>query len=522
MRVFTILCVLLLLALAGGIAWLHATESFASTVATAMGVVIGLVIIALWAVFRFGGSAKSKILTLIVGVIAVAATTQLFRYNGSFDGSSLPQFTWRWAPEKGQGLDDLSGLAPQNEAEIDDWVPAGVYQDFPGYLGADRTGIVRGVTLETDWEANPPEELWRIPMGLGWSGFAVKGRYAITQEQRDDQELVTCYNFATGEAIWAHRNTARFSEGMGGDGPRATPQIEGNLVYALGATGILDCLELATGKLVWSRQVLEENSAENPMYGKSGSPLMTGAHVVVTGGNSGPLLIAYDKLTGEPAWTNGSDAAGFASPVLVTLAGRSQIVSVNAKSVTGHDPDSGDEIWRWQWPGSMPKPAQPQIIDGEQVLLTASYGLGCHLLHIRPADVDASKCTVEVIWESNRLKTKFSNACVYKGFAYGLDEGRFACISLEDGERQWKDGRYGYGQNLLVGDVFLVQAERGNVILVNANPEKHEELATLEALASNTKSWNTPTLAGSYLLVRNDVEAACYRLPVKDSKKSAE
>lgn len=515
MRIFSVLCALILLVLASGIAWLHATESFASTVATAMGIVVGLAIVALWAVCRFGGSAKSKIITIVLGGIAIASTTQLFRYNGSFDGSSLPQFTWRWAPEKGQGLDDLSGLEAQTESALDDWVPPGVYQDFPGYLGPDRTGTLRGFTLESDWEANPPEELWRIPMGLGWSGFAVKGRYAVTQEQRDEVELVTCYNFETGEPIWAHRNTARFSEGMGGDGPRATPQIEASRVYALGATGILDCLELATGNLVWSRQILVENDSENPMYGKSGSPLVTEKHVIVTGGNSGPLLLAYDKLSGEPAWKSGTDAAGFSSPLLTRLAGREQVISVNAKSATGHDPESGEEIWRWDWPGSMPKPAQPQIIDGERVLLTASYGLGCHLLQIRPADADASKCTVEVLWESNRLKTKFSSACVSKGYAYGLDEGRFACISLEDGERQWKDGRYGFGQNLLIGDILLVQAERGKVVLLRATPEGHEELASMDALASNTKSWNTPTLAGSYLLVRNDVEAACYRVPVK-------
>ena len=150
--------------------------------------------------------------------------------------------------KRGAGLDDLSGLQPAGNSGADSWKPTGIYQDAPGFLGGDRTGTIKGIELETDWDSSPPEELWRIEMGLGWSGFAVKGRYAVTQEQRDELELVTCYDFESGKPIWAHRNTARFSEGMGGDGPRATPQIDGERVYALGATGILDCLELATGK----------------------------------------------------------------------------------------------------------------------------------------------------------------------------------------------------------------------------------------------------------------------------------
>ena len=167
----------------------------------------------------------------------------------------------------------------------------------------------------------------------------------------------------------------------------------------------------------------------------------------------------------------------------------------------------------------MPKPAQPQIVGGDHVLVTASYGLGCHLLQITAAGGDGA-CTVEKIWESNRLKTKFSSACIYDGYAYGLDEGRFACMDLEDGTRKWKDGRYGFGQNLLIGDTLLVQCERGQVVLVRASPEMHEELASFDALTSRTKTWNTPTLAGSYLLVRNDVEAACFQLPVKPVKSA--
>lgn len=519
MRVFTVLCLLLVAVIAGAVFWLRFTENFMATVATAIGAVLALAVAVLWGVFRFGGSLKVKVLTVVLGGLAVAGTKYLFRYDGSIDGSSLPRFVWRWAPGKGEGLDDLSGLKPAAAGGRDTWQPTGVYREFPGYLGPGRTGVIGGIELETDWQANPPRELWRREMGLGWSGFAVSGRHAVTQEQRDALEMVTCYDLETGEPIWAHRNETRFSEGMGGDGPRATPQIDGGRVYALGATGILDCLQLATGELVWSRAILAGNDTRNPMYGKSGSPLVFDASVVVTGGSSGPLLLAYDKATGAPLWkSDDNEAAGYAAPVLATLAGTPQIVTVNGSSVTGHASGSGSLLWRWDWPGTFPRPGQPQILPGDRVLVTASYGLDCHMLQVTAPAAGTAPWQVAELWESNRLKTKFSSACIRDGFAYGLDEGRFACMNLEDGSREWKDGRYGFGQNLLVGDVLLIQAERGQVVLVRATPDRHEELATLDALASGTKTWNPPALAGSYLLVRNDSEAACYRLPVRQAQ----
>ncbi|MEZ5327362.1 MAG: hypothetical protein R3F19_20115 [Verrucomicrobiales bacterium] len=146
MRIFTILCFLVISTIATGIGWLHATEHFASTVATAIGAVIAVAVIALWMVCQFGGSAKSKIVTVIAGALAIGGSTQLFRYNGSFDGSSLPQFTWRWAPVKGEGLDDLSNL--QSGAPADQWTPPGIYQDFPGYL--ER--IAPAPSLDSRWK----------------------------------------------------------------------------------------------------------------------------------------------------------------------------------------------------------------------------------------------------------------------------------------------------------------------------------------------------------------------------------
>ena len=508
MRILSVITLAAMIGVGGIVAWSNLTEHFTAKLLTVAGSLICLLLIVFWLICKFGGSVKTKVVTIAVGVLALAGSTKLFRYEGSLDGSSVPNYVWRWAPEKGAGMDSLSNLAVPAESFAESWKPEAFYRAAPKFLGDERTGAIKGFRLNPDWDANPPKERWRRQIGLGWSGFAVSGPYAVTQEQRDEIELVTCYHLETGEPLWAHRNEARFEEGMGGNGPRATPQIDGAQVYALGATGILDCLNLANGTVRWTRNVLAENETKNPMYGKSGAPLVTEKHVIVTGGDSGPLLLAYDKMTGEPAWTSGEGAAGYASPVIFDVSGKRQIVSVNGKSVTGHAVEQGDQLWKWDWSGTFPRPGQPQLIGDDRILVTASYGLGSHLLKISP------EFAVEHVWESNRMKTKFSSTCIKDGYAYGLDEGRLACISLEDGSRQWKDGRYGFGQNILVGDVLLVQAERGRVVLVETNPEELREIASIQALSDDNKTWNVPTLAGSYLLVRNDSEVACYNVPV--------
>ena len=211
--------------------------------------------------------------------------------------------------------------------------------------------MVRGLNLETDWAAHKPVELWRKKVGLGWSSFAVAGSRAITLEQRGEMELAVCYELATGNVLWTHANRVRFHESMGGDGPRSTPTIAEGRVYSEGATGILDCLNLATGKLNWSRDTLKENIAPDLTWGKSCSPLLVDDLVVVTGGfsDTGPLFFAYKRTDGTPVWRAGTGKASYVTPMLVTLAGRRQILTVNAATVTGHDPGDGRTLWSYAW-----------------------------------------------------------------------------------------------------------------------------------------------------------------------------
>ena len=468
---------------------------------------VTILLLLIWLLLLSGLRWRTRLLGFAGFVAALALIGATFRMEGSLNGSAVPRLVPRWAPRKdfnpsAAARRSSAGLAISNEVVMS--------AEFTQFLGATRRAEVTNVHLARDWATRKPRELWRQPIGLGWSAFAVKEGRAITQEQRGAAELVAAYELATGRALWSHTNHVRFREAMGGDGPRATPTIDGDHLFALGATGMLDRLEAATGKRIWSRDVLVENQLPNLEWGKSSSPLLVDDLVVVTGGGAKEkTLLAYRQETGELAWASGEDKASYASPVLATLAGRRQILIVNAASVAAHDPKDGAMLWKYPWgTEGAPKCSQPVAIGNDRVFLSAGYAVGCVLLQVK-ADA-AGQLSVVELWKNRNLKTQFANVSVRDQFVYGLDDGILTCLDLQSGERKWKSGRYASGQSLLVRDLLLIQAESGPLALVEANPIRYQELGRMEALSS--KTWNNPVLAGPFLLVRNDQEAACYLL----------
>jgi outer membrane protein assembly factor BamB len=281
----------------------------------------------------------------------------------------------------------------------------------------------------------------------------------------------------------------------------------------MGGSGILDCLDVATGKRFWSHDVLKETGHANLNWGMSCSPLAFDDTVVVTGGRcDNGTVIAYRLSTGELLWKSGAEMASYASPLLATLASKRVILSLNAVNLTAHDPASGALLMAYRWANEKrPKASQPVVLPADRIFLSAGYEMGCVLLQV--AANQEGQMTAAPIWRGLSMKTQFNSVAARDGFLYGLDDGVLCCVDLTNGKRMWKDGRYGSGQTLLVGDLILIQSERGAVALARATPERFQELGQIAALSS--KTWNYPTLAGRYLLVRNDQECACYQLPVQ-------
>ena len=390
--------------------------------------------------------------------------------------------------------------APERTQSVSYWT------DF---RGPNRAGVYSETSIETAWPAAGLPRLWKQPVGGGYASFSVGEGRAYTIEQRRDKEAVTAYDVETGRELWAFTYPALFDEVLGGPGPRATPVYFDGLIYSLGANGDFYCLSAKTGKPKWSKNILADNQATNIHWAMAGSPLIVDEKVIVTpGGANGKSIVAYNRLTGAPIWTSLNDRAAYTSPILATLAGRKQIVWISGERAVGLAVEDGKLLWEYPFPAQMDMNcSQPVVIDDSNVLLSSAQGPGAALLEITKT---GDGYTPRVVWQNNRLKNKFNSSVLYQGYIYGFDEAILACVDAKTGELKWKGGRYGYGQLLLAGSHLVVLTEDGDVVLVRATPEGHQELARFHAIEGRT--WNIPAIDNGLLLVRNTTEMACFRL----------
>lgn len=446
-----------------------------------------------WAIL--GGAAAG-------GLLAVG----LFELHG-VTGDLVPIFRFRWSGTLAGVERSPTAVLPAAGARV-----AEARVDFPQFLGPHRNAMLpEGAELARDWRKAPPELLWRRLVGAAWSGFAIVRDRAITQEQQGETEQVVCYELPTGRVLWTHGDLVHYRTTIAGEGPRCTPTIHGDRVLTLGATGLLNCLELETGTRIWSKDIIADNGSRLGEWGAAGSPLVLEDLVIVNpGGKDGRSLVAYRIDTGAFVWGGGEDDASYSSPCVATIGGVRQVLIFNQPAVSGHDAATGGLLWRHTWDRSQPHVALPLVLPEDRVLVSSGYGVGSQLLQIR-RNADG-QFAVERLWKSIRLKSKFNNLVVRDGFVYGLDDGFLTCLEASTGALRWKGDRFGHGQFLFVRDLLLVTSERGEVVMMDPSPVEQRELTRFSALRG--KMWNPPALAGDLLLVRTDEEAACYRLPV--------
>lgn len=394
--------------------------------------------------------------------------------------------------------------------------------DFPQFLGRGRDAIVRDVRLEEDWETHPPKELWRQPIGEGWSAFAIVGGLAFTQEQRGSQECVVCYDVTSGQVLWAHRDDAKFESTMGGNGPRATPTVYDGRVYAVGGVGRFHCLDAATGAAYWTKELRDE-SAESLYHGACSSPLVVGDLVYVCPiSSSDNSLAAYHRISGELAFEAGGGLASYSSPAYAEIAGVPQILTFKAQAIVGHNPATGEVLWSFPWGNkSDVNVAQPIVLGSNRIFISTDYGVGAALLDVVRED---GQWRIENLWKELKktMNNKFSSSILFEDRIVGLDNGILAAFDAKSGELLWKLGRYKHGQILRVDDWLLVLSEDGDLILVNPARDKKDvrEIGRVNG-ALEGKTWNNLAFAPPYLLIRNSQWAVCYELARKGDKSDS-
>lgn len=457
-----------------------------------------------------------RIIVGALGFMALGTGYLLFDFKG-VTGDLVPILEFRWKP----GPAPTVANSGTNGVVSSDGAHEAPGADFPQFLGPDRNNRLTGPVLATNWSENPPEIVWSATIGPGWAGFAIADGVAVTLEQAGDEERVVAFDLFTGDVKWRAAYPARYDTPVGGVGPRTTPLIFDGRVYTTGALGDLNCWDLETGERVWGVNVLTDTATSpSPSWGYAGSPLrVDGAVVVGAGGvNGAPSLVAFDAVDGERVWSGGSNQLAYSSPVLLELAGVEQVVSFNHASVTGHDATDGRELWAYPWGKGQPHVAVPVRVSANEIVVSSGYGVGAERLALNRDD--DGNWRVEQVWRSIRMKAKFANVVRYGDFIYGLDDGMLACIDARDGSQRWKEGRYGHGQLLGVGDLMLITTEQGELVLFEPNPDEPRELSRVTVF--DHKQWNPPALAGHWLLLRTDREVRCLTLPPAETAEAAE
>ena len=378
-------------------------------------------------------------------------------------------------------------------------VPHASALDWPQFRGPGRDGWSRETGLLKAWPANGPRRLWKVPVGDGFSGIVVAGGRLFTLYGKGSDELAVAHDAATGREIWRVRIDSKYASDMG-SGPRATPTVDGNLVYALSASGQLHALDAASGRRVWARDLKRDFGARPPQWGVSTSPLVEGNLLLLdVGGSSGKSAAALDKKTGKTVWTSQSDAAGYSAPVAVTVGGVRQVLFFTGTALTALAPGSGKLLWRVPWRTDYDvNAATPIFVAPDKVFVSSGYDTGSALLRIKPAGAP------DEVWRSRGMKNQFSSSVLHGGHLYGFDNKVLKAVDVATGKDKWKQSGLGHGSLLYADGHLYVLSESGQLVLVEATPAGYREKANAEVLSG--KCWTAPTLANGRLYVRNEEE----------------
>jgi outer membrane protein assembly factor BamB len=440
--------------------------------------------------------------------------------NEGFDGEYYPEFAWRWSAEhestlpllgsqpaaKAAAADSTENAPAETTAPPDDSIAA-----WPGYRGPAGDGAAADTAGELDWRTSPPQVLWKISVGPAWSSFAWHNGRLFTQEQRREEECITCYSAADGSLIWSQASASRFTEVVSGAGPRSTPLVHNGRVYALGGRGLLTCLSAADGSLIWQQDLAQTIGARVPMWGFSGSPLPVGDRIVVFADGDGRNgLIAVNASSGEIAWGFESRGMNYTTVRDLQLCDQRCLVFCDGRGVHGLDAESGTELFSYRpskWnAGPM---VDPQPLGPSALLVALGDGVGLCRLNFEHT---GAAWKITEAWTTSRLRPSFNDSLVLGDSIFGFNQDLLCCLDASTGDLRWRGRRYGFGQAVLLKNSgrILIAAENGDAVLVRADGAAFEELGRVPVL--DDKTWNHPIVVGDRAYLRNGRTAAALLL----------
>ncbi|MCP4202577.1 MAG: PQQ-binding-like beta-propeller repeat protein [bacterium] len=380
--------------------------------------------------------------------------------------------------------------------------------DWPSYRGEDGAGRSAETNLLTTWSLGAPEVLWRIDIGRGYSGIAVRNGLVFTQFGRGGEEIAAAFDAETGREVWRAITGKDRPDGQGG-GPRSTPTVEDGLVFVVGASGGLHAFKAADGARVWSRNLVADFGARVPQWGVSASPVVTGDLLLIeAGGRTDHALLALDKKTGAVRWHVRGDKPGYSTPIVARIAGREQAVFFTADALVATTPADGSVLWEYTWKTSYGvNAAMPVFVPPDKVFISTGYGKGAALLRVSSTGAELG---VEELWRSKIMQNHFNSSVLVNGYLYGFDNATLKCIEAASGQEAWAKRSFGKGSLLYADGHLLVLSERGVLLSVEATPEEYRETGRAQILKG--KTWTMPSLANGRLFLRDEREMVAVSL----------
>ena len=373
---------------------------------------------------------------------------------------------------------------------------AGVFAaDWPQWRGPNRDGLSAETGLLASWPAGGPRVLWRAAgLGEGYSSMSVAGGRVYTQGQNGTQEFVIAFDVKTGARAWMTPTGRTFRESRG-NGPRGTPTIDGDRLYAMAADGTLVCLEAATGKTLWSQNVVQKYGGSIIPWGMSESPLVDGARLIVAPGGRGASVVALSKADGALVWKAGSDQAGYASAVVADIGGVRQIITLTGEAALGVRADNGQVLWRYtKVANNTANIATPIVSDGFAFFST-SYDTGAALLKIEPRGASE-------VYFTRRMKNHYSTSVLVGDVLYGFDDSILTAMRFKTGDVLWRNRSVGKGSVIYADKHLYVLSEDGAVALVEARPDEYREVSRFDIPSGRYPTWSPPVIADGRLYIR--------------------
>jgi outer membrane protein assembly factor BamB len=378
--------------------------------------------------------------------------------------------------------------------------------DWPRWRGAQFNDHSTETGLLKKWPSDGPKRVWlNEDVGLGYAGIAISGGTVYTMGSRDAVEYVIALDLATGKEKWATECGPLLTNGWG-DGPRSTPTVDGDKVYALSGKGHLVCLEATTGKQVW-KDTMEALGGKVPGWGFTESALVDGNAVYATPGGAQGSVVAFDKATGKKLWQSEgwTDPAQYSSPIAVTHGGKRQIIQLTMQNVAGLDATTGKVLWQSAFPGKTAVIPTP-IYDNGSVFVAAGYGVGCKMVSLSESN------EVKEIYSNTNMVNHHGGVILHEGNLYGFSDGKgWTCMDFKSGEVKWQEKKaLGKGAiHLADGMLYLLDESTGTCALIEASPKEYKEVSRFTLSPQTTqrnpkgKIWVHPVVSDGKLFLRD-------------------